>query len=255
MNNFKFKFTPVLTPGTIQFSMLFDYHLILSHLFKASQVYSNYYHAAAVGGDLVLVDNGVIENGVADSIEDLVKIWVDMPKSVIVLPDTISNAAKTVLQVEEFVNTYQDKIRENPSNFMIVPQGKDWQEWLECFELLISTHNPYYVGIPRVIEDSKPRRELLEHPTMKKYSHRRKFHMLGIQHSLEEAYSAYRIQGVSGCDSSFPLKMAAAGKIWTPGVEDDCRTLPDWDDKLLNLHTEELILENLRAVRKFFNGD
>ena len=105
-------------------------------------------------------------------------------------------------------------------------QGKTWEEWVECFEEFEKIGGYRYVGLPRIAEEFPGNRGWIHQNAVR--IHRLKFgmgnslrfHLLGIQHSINEVEWAKNFgRSIIGVDSSAPLK-AASSSIMCREVED-----------------------------------
>lgn len=214
------KFAPVLSqkydPGSLS-----DYHLILAHEVVKDKEYAEYYSNLGEEHTIIL-DNGTVENGSVQVglVEEALKIL--NRKVICVAPDFLGDKDNTLEASTEFLkkcNLPEDEV-------MIVPQGKTWQEWVECFELFEEIEGFRWVGLPRIAEDFDGDRSWIHQRAVQ--IHRRangmnrslRFHLLGIQHTIDEVeWAKHFNKSIIGVDSSAPLKAASASTMCSE-VED-----------------------------------
>ncbi len=214
------KFAPVLSQKYDPAS-LSDYHLILAHEIVKDQEYAEYY--AHLGEEhTIILDNGTVENGSVQVglVEEALKIL--NRKVICVSPDFLGDKDNTLEASKEFLM----KSNLPDEQVMIVPQGKTWEEWVECFEEFEKIGGYRYVGLPRIAEEFPGNRGWIHQNAVR--IHRLKFgmgnslrfHLLGIQHSINEVEWAKNFgRSIIGVDSSAPLK-AASSSIMCREVED-----------------------------------
>jgi len=220
------KFAPVLSQKYDPAS-LSDYHLILAHEVVADIQYAEYYSNLGEEHTIIL-DNGTVENGSVQVglVDEALRIL--NRKVICVAPDFLGDKDNTLEASTEFLkkcNLPEDEI-------MIVPQGKDWREWVECFESFHVIGGYRWVGLPRIAEDFDGGRSWIHQNAVQ--IHRRangmnrslRFHLLGIQHTMDEVeWAKHFNKSIIGVDSSAPLK-AASASVMCKDVE-DFRTLKD----------------------------
>jgi len=220
------KFAPVLSqkydPGSLS-----DYHLILAHEVVKDTEYAQYY--SQLGEEhIIILDNGTVENGSVQVglVEEALKIL--NRKVVCVAPDFLGDKHNTLEASTEFLR----KCDLPEDEVMVVPQGSTWEEWVECFESFEGIGGFRWVGLPRIAEEFPGDRSWIHQNAVQ--IHRRKFgmnrslrfHLLGIQHTIQEVeWAKHFNKSIIGVDSSAPLKAAAASTMC--GEVEDFRVLKD----------------------------
>lgn len=118
------------------------FHLLLSHM-CTDRDYVTYYMERRAEGDYLILDNGADELAEGQGIKRTLALGTDLRAQEIVLPDVQYEGQKTLdhslgalkwLLTEEGYVAYA---RARKPRLMVVPQGKDAQEWGECAERLI----------------------------------------------------------------------------------------------------------------------
>ena len=214
------KFAPVLSqkydPGSLS-----NYHLILAHEVINDLPYAEYYSRLDKEHTIIL-DSGTVEIGYADSEIILGALKLLDREVIVVAPDFLGDSIKTLEASSDFLKNCNLP----PTQLMVVPQGEPWQEWIECFEMFEEIGGYKYVGLPRLAEDFHGGRSWI-HQRARQIRHnshgisdRLTFHLLGIQHTIDEIeWARHFPKGIMGVDSSAPLK-AASSSIECKEVKD-----------------------------------
>ena len=220
------KFAPVISEKYDPAS-LSDYHLILAHEVVNDSNYASYYSNLGEEHTIIL-DNGTVENGSVQVglVEEALKIL--NRKVVCVAPDFLGDKKNTLEASIEFLK----KCNLPEEEVMIVPQGSSWEEWIECFESFEEVGGFRWVGLPRIAEEFPGDRGWIHQYAVQ--IHRRangmnrslRFHLLGIQHTIDEVeWAKHFNKSIIGVDSSAPLKAAAASVMCSDVA--DFRNLKD----------------------------
>lgn len=129
-----------------------------------------------------VLDNSLIELGDAMSMDNILEAAEIIEADEIILPDAFLNNKGTIERVEIALN---DICKRNlPYNIMAVAQGKNLQEWADCFATLESIHEIDVIGIPKVLAKIFPAgRKTVE--SIWVASHKT-IHLLGLWYSLVE---------------------------------------------------------------------
>ena len=206
-----------------------DYHLALAHLVleEGYEEYTAFYEK--VGYDpskFLILDNGVIE-GKPQPIQKILEKAAHVHADEIVLPDVFQNRYATLANAYEAIEVfYSLGYMWSDVRLMVVPQGKDFDEWLSCArEMLKWPINT--LGIPKVLVKMAGRdgrlialqalqEELQQRPDVA-------IHLLGCWESpleakvIENAIRAKRIAPVRGIDSAIAYVYARAGMLISEG--------------------------------------
>lgn len=233
------KFAPVISEKYDPAS-LSNYHLILAHEVVQNKEYCTYFKELADDHTIIL-DNGTVELGYTD-IPMIRQALDNLQREVIVIaPDFLADTDKTLEATKEFISTID--LPEN--RVMIVPQGKTWSDWVDCFDEMFSFGGFDYVGIPRISEDLPGGRSWLHQKARSivrsKYglNKRMTYHLLGIQHNLAELDWSRHFTDIMGVDSSVPLKAASTGL--------ECKDIVDFRKLTDDVEFSETIYKETRA--------
>ena len=191
------------------------YHMCLAHLVMESKEYAEFYALMVDEGKYVLMDNGAAE-GSQLSVEELIKMYETINPTEIVLPDTLNNCVDTLRKTLAFVHEYSNL----PYRFMGVPQGKDFDEWCACVEVMLREPRINSIGVSKFLNISTGREDIRFHACAyiqkiaKELGRERdiEIHLLGCD---EGPYLVGEIQKlfpmVRGCDSAFAFIATQAG--------------------------------------------
>lgn len=133
-----------------------DYHelikrpfqFLLGHEMLESDSYLSTARQMRQYGCFIMIDNGAAELGSAtlDDFPDIVQAALNIDADEIVLPDALRDAQKTIEMTTEQAHLVPPKRR------VVVPQGTNWAEWIDCFLELHKQVQFVTVGIPKHAE-------------------------------------------------------------------------------------------------------
>lgn len=165
--------------------------------------YARFLITHSENADLYL-DNGAYEEGQSIDIPSYLTIIESLMPNVVVVPDVISNAAKTI-QMSKLFFAEANRLP-NYIKFMIVPQGKSVEEWNYCLHVMIRMfrHKFSMIGIPKCIYPH--RLQLVRH--VLKFARGKEIHLLGCQ-DISELTSIFNSRvAVASVDTSWPARQA-----------------------------------------------
>lgn len=120
-----------------------DFHLVLAHLMNIPG-YAAYYKARGAAGDYLVLDNGAHENGAGLEVSQLMKTAHLLDASEVVMPDALFSAEDTVRRTRTaFMQLKEAPLLARAINgpvtaLMVVPQGRNFDEWKFCLDELLS---------------------------------------------------------------------------------------------------------------------
>lgn len=190
------------------------YHMCLAHLVGQNLKYGEFYRCMSENGKFVLMDNGAAE-GAQLPVEELLKMYEAIEPTEIVLPDTLNDCVDTLRKTLAFVHEY----KELPYRFMGVPQGKDFDEWCACVEVMLREPRINTIGVSKFLNIATGDEEIRFHccayiQKVASILGRRdiEIHLLGCD---EGPYLVGEMQKlfpmVRGCDSAFAFIATQAG--------------------------------------------
>lgn len=191
------------------------YHMCLAHLVKESKSYTNFYAQLSSEGKFVLMDNGAAE-GSQLSNEELISMYELINPTEIVLPDTLNNCVDTLRKTLAFVHEHGDL----PYRFMGVPQGKDFDEWCACVEVMLREPRINTIGVSKFLNIATGSEDVRFHAcayiqkVARELGRERdiEVHLLGCDEGpalVNEIQQLFAM--VRGCDSAFAYIAAQAG--------------------------------------------
>lgn len=126
-----------------------DIHLVLAHLVLKDEKYREFYKNSKT---YKILDNGAFELGQPMHIEDILKAAEMIGADEVVAPDVFNDGRRTLEAVHNFtmqVKTLLPAFKkiEHKFKIMAVPHGKNFLDWLKCFEELYLDDRIDVIGI------------------------------------------------------------------------------------------------------------
>lgn len=130
-----------------------DYFMCLYQEVKSNPKYAEYFRRKVEEGHFVIMDNGAAE-GENPSWEELLEVYPLVNPSEVVLPDVVYNKEETLRQTKEAYLAFEKiKLRDSTEpkmRYMMVPQGENYTEWLECMKEFVQLH-PVTIGVSKFV--------------------------------------------------------------------------------------------------------
>lgn len=166
----------------------------LAHIARDDEHYRESYKVAQLKGKRILLDNGAYELSGGISSQEVITVAMAIHPQEIVLSDILLDGPGTIQRVQDDLYLHERLWEdwEPKWNYMVVPQGKDLQEWLWSFNQLLALtaeierrNGPKFrFGISRVYEDRfvgyGGRLRLLEEIERAHKGHQIECHLLGV---------------------------------------------------------------------------
>ena len=197
------------------------YHMCLAHLVDNKE-YAKFYRRMSENGKFVLMDNGAAE-GAQLPVGELLEMYETINPTEIVLPDTLNDCVDTLRKTLAFVHEY----KELPYRFMGVPQGKDFDEWCACVEVMLREPRINTIGVSKFLNIATGCEDIRFHACayierVAEALDRRdiEIHLLGcdegpgLVHGIQDLFPRVR-----GCDSAFAFIAAQANVEITEETE------------------------------------
>ena len=211
-----------ITPRTI---------LLLAHDIVANEVdYRQALAAYAPSTGRIILDNSVIELGGAVDLamyKEAYSILNDILASadpaipqtrtaktnpsashriVVVLPDVLKDSQATFeASREAWLGGWREAFLGAP--FMVIPQGKDLEDWLWCYCALIEKISCGWVGIPRNTTGRVVRSRLTLADLIGRMN--KNIHLMGFSDYMHDDFIAARHWAVQSIDSAVPMRVAS----------------------------------------------
>jgi hypothetical protein len=134
------------------------FHLLLSHLLEHDD-YLEFYKWRRTEGDYLVLDNSAHEFGAAQDHELLLRNAKALGAQEVVLPDVLFDRRGTLERTKRMLKwlispegweVYQDS---GMPRFMLVPQGNDRADWVQCLNQLLLLWDNYTYMTPTPIEE------------------------------------------------------------------------------------------------------
>ena len=125
-----------------------DYHMCLYQEIMNNLAYRSFYKHQVNKGAFVIMDNGAAE-GVNPSIEELIPAYDIINPSEIVLPDVVGDFSETYKRTLRSYTYLVERGLITKYQIMAVPQGANFNEWLECLEHFLRLPNITTIGISK----------------------------------------------------------------------------------------------------------
>lgn len=162
-------------------------------------------------GSFLIVDNGAAEPEEEREPFDLIaQIAMGLMADEIILPDKLRDAKWTIKHSlsEEVLDIVPYNKR------MVVPQGKDWDEWTMCMHRLVAGAIPVTIGVAKWLEELPGGRPVAL-ARIKQFGYHRRYniHLLGIHSKpfAEVRYAIAVLPTIRGIDTGAPVAYAANG--------------------------------------------
>lgn len=223
------KFAPVLPAKFYPLVDFGDYHLMQAHTLLEEDNDDLIEWARDRGANVLrqhlILDNGLIELGHADP-DTLIKACQRVFPDEAVCPDAAFDMDETCRLFQE----YAAEIAKYVVSVMVVPQGRDMPEWMECTERLVfyaaEDGIDITIGVSRLINefqdrlymhDVTPRRVALawldDYMLRVDRNFHHQVHLLGMSDSLYRSKLEYKHLLVRGIDSTHPFTQAFFGHM------------------------------------------
>lgn len=226
-------------------NLLGYYHLFLAHhTVEEASRFHNLVHRqmqdAYARTMQIIMDNSIVELGgavddqmIKQAVEAVRVTNTSLLEVIPCLPDVMGDGAATVEMSSDAYDRWMDM--EMPgSGFMVVTQGKDWEEFTDVVNHFFLGDNRQryrnirWVGIPRKLGDTIGTRALAIQYIQMVAPHVR-IHLLGFSRTIADDLFCARMPGVSGIDSAVPVRYS---KVLTPMTSDEAiGPRGDWWEK------------------------
>lgn len=192
-----------------------SYHLLLGQKLVTDLKYLEWAEMRHYQGDFLIVDNGAAEpEQERVPFENILKVALNIYADEIVVPDVIRNSELTLEMARHWGPTIPLNKR------LIIPQGRDLEEWKSCFLELKHLLSFVAVGIPKHAETFKGgRAAILMWLHEADFCRRSNIHLFGCHTDpLEEIRQAIRIcPEIRGIDTGAAVAYAQVMQPLTCG--------------------------------------
>lgn len=184
-------------------------HMFLTHLVEKYPFYAEM--AKNVKGYKIL-DNSLIELGGAVDIQRVLDAAEKIGADEIILPDVFQKGPETVSAVNMALSELNDRYvnRSWPYKLMAVAQGRNEEEWCECYAKLLKNPDIDVIGIPKVLAKMHPQGRPYFVNSYCKLDHK-PHHLLGLWYSMSEFHEYDNLDAIRSCDTVLMSYMAKYG--------------------------------------------
>lgn len=126
------------------------YHIALFQELVKRDEYMEFYKRMLAEGKFVMVDNGAAE-GVNPGCMELMPIYDELQPSEIILPDVVGDKEETLHRTREAYQILTAKGYHEKMQFMAVPQGKTFSEWLTCMHEMVRQQHITTIGVSKFV--------------------------------------------------------------------------------------------------------
>lgn len=179
------------TPHLEDFAVKSKFHLTLTHQVLDDDKYASFYSNRSLGGDYIVLDNSAFEKGFPMSTKDIYSAYMKIRPSEVVCPDVLQDGKATCESTSQFKKEFTSlinnpKFYNNAVSFMGVAQGKDLDDYLDCWDYLnntVDTIGLSFIGIEKVLPHSSytfARLMMLDILNKKGLLKEKPIHILGI---------------------------------------------------------------------------
>lgn len=195
--------------------------MALAHIVLEDPDYAAFYRRCVEQHMRVILDCSTWELGSAMSPDDLFEAcdMIGYPAE-LVLPDVYQDMYSTIQLTEDFVNgmaEIQKGSRVWEYN-LVVPQGKDWEEWIRCYDYYVKQPYVHTIAIPKSLDD--PERGF--HPGGRigavtflertgRVDHSKRYHALGLWHDPIEILMLSGFDWITSLDCALPVHAGLQG--------------------------------------------
>ncbi len=237
-----------------------NYHLWLAHDVIENEAKSQQYGILA--GEIrheysydafIIMDNSICELGDAVGLEPAFQAAAAVKANCVVLPDVMGDGKLTLDKFFEVIDEAHSRLRELPNapGLMAVPQGPDFNTYLECLEIY-SKNNIQYIGIPRIATTHLGSREKLVEAA-RIICPLSQLHMLGFSDNVFDDVNVARkvLFEHEGIDSAVPVRAGWKDIEFQLSLNDYGKRGRYWEDSVIT----EMMLNNIATVRGMVAND
>ena len=243
-----------------------SYQMCLFQVIKDNPEAAAYFKKQRELGHFVIMDNGAAE-GVNPTAEDLMEVYPLVNPSEIVLPDVVYDKAETIRRSRDAYCLFREHDLDDKYQFMGVPQGNCFTEWLECMKVFLAQPAITTIGVSKFVtpkfqdemgKNVNVRLECVDAilTEAEKLERSVQIHLLGCWENPAEIGKIAQVYGdkVRGTDSGIAYVYTRAGVLY-----DTWNARPDNDELDFHNGTLEkgsiyLLQQNIEAWTKHCQG-
>lgn len=124
-----------------------DFYMCLANIASKDENYCNFYAEQVKRGAFVLLDNGAAEHDQM-TLDIMWSVIEKINPTEVILNDCLTDGAETIRTSLESLEFYKQKGYQG--QFMFVPQGKTFEEWKLCYDLM-KKENISTIGVSKFV--------------------------------------------------------------------------------------------------------
>ena len=188
-----------------------SYHMVQAHILCEDAAAMAWFQDRIAKGCTVILDNGTVETG-EPQIDALIAVAEELHPTIIIVPDLFDDKTITLELFYEHLATAM----ELAPQVMIVPHGKDPDDWSSCGQEMIRSLQvlgyPFIVGVPKVLDRMHLGRAAAMYYLQMNFEQPLIYHLLGIWSNMNSAINLGNlISNCIGIDTTLPYAAACEG--------------------------------------------
>lgn len=237
--------------------------LVLSHLVgDGNNNYTEFYHSLSKTGTYTILGSGAYEawlnNQPLPTLDETLRRAELIGANEIQFPEKFWNGKGTIELVLSWIKSMDKKIRKKYA-WHAVLQGKDQQDYMDCFNELERLEEVHIIGIPKIVtphcftatcgtNDLVTTRIFVVAQLIPKTN--KCFHLAGLENPREVISQCKWGKHVRSVDSSFPVIHAIHGICYSPDIYNFSVDFPRFDFyKKLSKNILKRAKYNLETIR------
>ena len=123
--------------------------LCFAHLMRGdANAYESYDRKARTSGRFVILDNGIMERGVAASLNEMLYAMAEFQPALVTPPEVLHDGPETLRLATAFAACLSRLARPMDTKLLAAAHGNSFDEWCRCFEGLLALPAVTRIGIP-----------------------------------------------------------------------------------------------------------
>lgn len=224
-----------------------DFYMCLANIASKDENYCNFYKKQVENGKFVLLDNGAAESDQM-TLDVMWSVIEKINPTEVILNDCLLNGEETIKTSTEALNFYKSKGYKG--QYMFVPQGKNFEEWKQCYQNMDKT-DISTIGVSKFLtsgwNDSNARYKCCFY-----INNTIPVHLLGCHENINEVKQiSNNFSNIRSNDTAIAYIYAQANQ----SIEDGNRPSGqiNFIKSDLNKQQLELLKQNINTFDKLFN--
>lgn len=232
----------------------------LTQLWKRSEEYRNFLKDQKQQGKWIILDNGAGDFDTTTTQDELLEITQELMPSEVIPVDVLYNKEATIYNLQRFVELMKSRGLLGKVDIFAVPQGRDKEEWFECYHLmlmnpLVKTIGLSKITIPKIYGYTNEDQGIMEarHALYKELKEQgliqKPLHCLGAGDPRE--FLKYINEPLyRSTDSCFTVWSGMSGIEWYKGDFTRIPTPKDYFDRNITEEQQQTSLSNINFLKE-----